>query len=1020
MKQQFKKSLVAVAISAMMATGAMAQNIGFEDGNTTGWGGNGISAVGSQTLQAGSNQWTINPYGNYMGKLTIASGTFSQMTSALSLTSTSASGIQSTLSTQAQATGNGQGNPTTASWASKTVTLTAGQTFTLAWQYISTDYVPFNDGSIATLVKVDNPSVNAVLNNYTSQYALLGFTNPGTGDYSTGSYGSTGWQTATYSVTESGDYLLGFGVFNLDDNALSPVLYVDEIIGTTLQNGQTFGAVAPNPGTLAPVTPTEPVTPPTPDPTPPPGPTLVSNVTGTTGTDVLASGNITVNGGTIQIMMTGATLTQLFDVQAGGMTVDQNSNTATMSGVISGTGSVVIANSGTGGSITFTAVNTYTGSTTVNTGATLINDGNISSSSSVVNNGTFTNNGQASSVTNNGTFTNNATGTTGAVSNSGTVNNFGTISSVTGNSGTFNNFNAVTGNVINSNIFNNGTADSSIGVSVGNVLNSGTFNNYAVTGGVINLNAFNNNGTTGSVNNAGTFINNNTTGNVSNDGTFTNAGTTGDVTNTGTFTNNGIVSTINTNQGTFNNNATAGQVLNEGTFNNAGTTSDVINAGTFNNSGSTGPVTNQGTFNLTGNGTVSSIVNNGTIQSPAVFNATGANSDVTVSGYSQNAFGSTVINGNQKIVVNGDANVAGDLQIVDAPTAYGKYNYLTANAVTGKYDTLTLNPDLYPLGYALVYTGNTVGLKVTPSATYTQNSIDQTATSLSSVTNLQMASLGGSLGYDCNVYGDNNICMSVGARVTADGSNNLSAASLVLGYRVSPNWRVGVFGNQSTNNTTVGNVTMKNTQPLLGGFVNWNNNDDGTGLGVQTSLAMNTADLSIQRTGTQYSEAGKGTTSSNGQAFQVKATYNQPLTDSTSITPYAGLRYTQLTTNGYTETGAVYPLTYNSINQNATDAIAGVTLGHNFTDRLAGFVSAGVVQNLSYSAGAVSGTSDIINLSKFNSQMPGQGYTSPTVGFGASYALSKNEYLGLSAGWQERSMLNVNVTSGTITYTVGF
>jgi hypothetical protein len=237
------------------------------------------------------------------------------MTSALSLASTSVSGIQSTLSTQAQTTGNGQGNPTTAAWASKTVTLTGGQNFSLAWQYISTDYVPFNDGSIATLVKVGSPNVNAVLNNYTSQYALLGFTNPGTGDYSTGSYGATGWQTATYTVTESGDYLLGFGVFNLDDNALSPVLYVDEVIGTTLQNGQTFGAVAPNPGTLAPTTPAEPVTPPTPT-----APTIVSSAAGTpivstststgpTTTDVAVTAGVTAIVTTITDTRTGQSKT---------------------------------------------------------------------------------------------------------------------------------------------------------------------------------------------------------------------------------------------------------------------------------------------------------------------------------------------------------------------------------------------------------------------------------------------------------------------------------------------------------------------------------------------------------------------------------------------------------------------------------------------------------------------------------------------------------------------------------------
>lgn len=622
MKQQFKKSLLAIAITAMMTGGAMAQNIGFEDGNSTGWTGNGISAVGSQTLQAGQNTWTVNPYGSYMGKLTITNGTFSQMTSALSLTAASASGIQTTLSTQAQLTGNGGGMPTTASWTSKTVTLTAGQQFTLAWQYISTDYVPFNDGSIATLVKVGDPSVNAVLNNYTSQYALLGFTNPGTGDYSTGSYGATGWQTATYNVTSSGDYLLGFGVFNLDDTALSPVLYVDEVTGTTLKNGVTFGAVAPNPGTSAPDTSSGSVAPtPTPTPTPPPGPVLVSNVTGTTGTDLLASGNITVNGGTIQIAMTGATLTQLFDVQSGGMTIDQNSNTATASGIISGTGDVVIANSGSGGSITFTAINTYTGATTVNSGATLINDGSIASSSGVTNNGTFTNNGQASSVTNTGTFTN--TGTTGNVSNSGTATNSGTVGNVTNTAGTFTNT-GTAGNVTNAGTFDNsGTAgdvtnsnmfSNLVNGIINSLTNSGTATNAGtVTSTVTNTGTFTNTGTTGAVTNSGTANNSGTVGNVTNTaGTFTNNGAAGDVTNAGTVDNNGTVGAV-TNTGWFTNalNAVAGFINNSNVFTNNGTTGGVINTGTFTNAGTTGNVANDGVF--TNSGTTGNIYNTGTL-----------------------------------------------------------------------------------------------------------------------------------------------------------------------------------------------------------------------------------------------------------------------------------------------------------------------------------------------------------------------------------------------------------------------
>ena len=261
----FKKILAAVCVVA--STGAIAQNFGFETGDITGWNSSALTATSSQTVQAGPNTWSINPYGNYMGTLQIQSGSFSSMTSELGLNATSVTGITSLLQQQAQ-TGGGNPTPTTAGWVTRTTTLTAGTQFSLAWQYVSVDYTPFNDGSIATLTKLDSTNTT-VVNNYNSQYALLGFTNPGTGDYSTDSYGATGWQSATFNVTESGEYVLGFGVFNLGDQALSPILYIDEVQGTTTKNGETFGAVAPNNDT-APSSST---------PTAPPAPTIVNTNT---------------------------------------------------------------------------------------------------------------------------------------------------------------------------------------------------------------------------------------------------------------------------------------------------------------------------------------------------------------------------------------------------------------------------------------------------------------------------------------------------------------------------------------------------------------------------------------------------------------------------------------------------------------------------------------------------------------------------------------------------------------------
>ena len=263
---KMKKKLLAATISALLASSVSAQNLGFETGDISGWTSDTLTATGSQTVQAGPNTWAINPYGSYMGTLQIQQGTFNSMTSALGLTSTSVSSITSLLQTQAQ-TGGGNPTPTTAGWVTREVTLTAGTQFSLAWQYISVDYTPFNDGSIATLTKVGSTGTS-IVNNYTSQYALLGFTNPGTGDYSTNSYGATGWQVATFNVTESSTYLLGFGVFNLGDTALSPILYIDEVQGSTTKNGTTFGAVAPNNDTA-------------PAATPPSSPTVVSSVSGT-------------------------------------------------------------------------------------------------------------------------------------------------------------------------------------------------------------------------------------------------------------------------------------------------------------------------------------------------------------------------------------------------------------------------------------------------------------------------------------------------------------------------------------------------------------------------------------------------------------------------------------------------------------------------------------------------------------------------------------------------------------------
>jgi len=251
---------------SLSPTTALASGTDFEGGSLSGWdtgsqsggsnptnitgNGQGVNVInGAATFNAPTGVvWSFSPFGSYAASLQPkGEQTFDQATASLGLPEGDVVALKGTLVDQAQATGNGMGQPTDASWITKTVSLTAGTTYTMSWNYIGTDYVPYNDGSITSLVTTGSTAgASVTVNNRAGSYALLGFTNPGTGDYSTGSYASTGWQVSTYQVSVTGDYLLGFAVFNLDDTALSPVLLVDNQPGGTTKDGEVFGAVPPN------------------------------------------------------------------------------------------------------------------------------------------------------------------------------------------------------------------------------------------------------------------------------------------------------------------------------------------------------------------------------------------------------------------------------------------------------------------------------------------------------------------------------------------------------------------------------------------------------------------------------------------------------------------------------------------------------------------------------------------------------------------------------------------------------
>lgn len=102
-----------------------------------------------------------------------------------------------------------------------------------------------------------------------------------------------------------------------------------------------------------------------------------------------SAGALTFNGGTLQT--TAGITSSRSIVLSGNGTIDTDGVASTISGRISGGSNLTVASSIRGGSLTLTNTNTYTGATTINSGATLSlsGAGSVAASSGVTDNGTF-------------------------------------------------------------------------------------------------------------------------------------------------------------------------------------------------------------------------------------------------------------------------------------------------------------------------------------------------------------------------------------------------------------------------------------------------------------------------------------------------------------------------------------------------------------------------------------------------------------------------------------------------------
>jgi hypothetical protein len=137
--------------------------------------------------------------------------------------------------------------------------------------------------------------------------------------------------------------------------------------------------------------------------------------------------------------------------------------------------------------------------------------------------------------------------------------------------------------------------------------------------------------------------------------------------------------------------------------------------------------------------------------------------------------------------------------------------------------------------------------------------------------------------------------------------------------------------------------------------------------------------------------------------------------------PYVGIRYSRIASNGYTEFGSdtvTTPLSYNKLNQENIALLAGLKLSVKLDPKTTFVASAGVEQNLKNRSGQYSATGlDGLTSIEFNTNPQ---KTRATASLGAYYDIDKKQRVAVNGIYREETFNPIATTSILATYTVGF
>jgi uncharacterized protein YhjY with autotransporter beta-barrel domain len=272
--------------------------------------------------------------------------------------------------------------------------------------------------------------------------------------------------------------------------------------------------------------------------------------------------------------------------------------------------------------------------------------------------------------------------------------------------------------------------------------------------------------------------------------------------------------------------------------------------------------------------------------------------------------------------------------------------------------------------------------------------------------------------YDCNTFG-NGGCVSFGGRITNSGGNDQSG-TLVLGKKFSDNFRLSGFIDQSIDHNSYNNIEVDPNVPLIGLTGVWNKDKDNQGLQIKLGNTYQSNDTDITRAIVGTAESAKGDTTVETQSYIAEASY-QITTDATSSArPFIAVRYMKTEMDGYTETGAAAPITYQDMSEESYVAIVGVKTSKTITPDLTLNFGFGLETDLDHNDAQLQGR--VVGLSAFNASAISsdpENSTRHMASIGADFNLAGGQ-IGVKGLYQELRYKNDDATTVHVSYTLPF